>query len=218
MIDYEQLLTSARPLILSASGWRKIFAATGEEEDASPRLLPEDKALVAVMIAAFCRFLTEEGLSPNAATIAVATDSRPTGPAIMGQVVACLDATGYSVAVVGISAAPEVMAWAKEDSQVDAFVYISASHNPIGHNGIKFGLATGGVLDGEQASRLILLFKQLLDDREQALAAIARSESRDEERVRSQLAKASFLRNKPLIATIVSPQNGHRELQRSGSR
>ncbi|WP_020613752.1 hypothetical protein [Sediminispirochaeta bajacaliforniensis] len=198
MIDYEQLLISAQPLILSASGWRKIFAATGEEEDSSPRLLPEDKALVAVMIAAFCRFLADEGFSPTATTIAVASDSRPTGPAIMEQVVACLDTTGYSVAVVGISAAPEVMAWAKEDSQVDAFVYISASHNPIGHNGIKFGLATGGVLDGEQASRLILFFKQLLDDREQTLSAIVRSESRDEERVRSLLATASFFKKQAL--------------------
>ena len=38
-------------------------------------------------------------------------------------------------------------------------MYISASHNPIGHNGIKFGLDSGGVLDGEQSAQLIALFK-----------------------------------------------------------
>lgn len=64
-----------------------------------------------------------------------------------------------------ISAAPEAMAWAGRSGQTDGFAYISASHNPIGHNGIKFGLNTGGVLDGEQSSLLISRYKETLASR-----------------------------------------------------
>ena len=48
-------------------------------------------------------------------------------------------------------AAPEIMAYARgvagaEREDAAGFVYVSASHNPRGHNGLKFGLGDGGVL------------------------------------------------------------------------
>jgi phosphoglucomutase len=43
-----------------------------------------------------------------------------------------------------------------------AFCYISASHNPIGHNGLKFGLDDGGVLEGNEAIKLIGAFKEYM--------------------------------------------------------
>lgn len=45
--------------------------------------------------------------------------------------------------------------------QADGFMYISASHNPIGHNGIKFGLNSGGVLNALQNALLVERFKTL---------------------------------------------------------
>jgi phosphoglucomutase len=43
------------------------------------------------------------------------------------------------------------------------FCYISASHNPIGHNGLKFGLDDGGVMKGAEANSLIESFKNYMD-------------------------------------------------------
>lgn len=44
--------------------------------------------------------------------------------------------------------------------RLHGFCYISASHNPPGHNGIKFGLSDGGVLSPDTAKRLIAELKQ----------------------------------------------------------
>ena len=51
------------------------------------------------------------------------------------------------------------MAYARE---CDGFVYISASHNPVGHNGIKFGFNDGGVIPGSEAAKLTALFLKFL--------------------------------------------------------
>ena len=42
------------------------------------------------------------------------------------------------------------------------FIYISASHNPVGHNGLKFGLADGGVLAPEKSVELAARLRSLL--------------------------------------------------------
>jgi phosphoglucomutase len=58
------------------------------------------------------------------------------------------------------------MAWARKSgvsSGNAGFIYISASHNPIGHNGIKFGLTDGGVLAAEEAAKLIANFRQFFE-------------------------------------------------------
>jgi phosphoglucomutase len=47
-------------------------------------------------------------------------------------------------------------------ADTSGFVYISASHNPIGHNGIKFGRTDGGVLPGSEAESLVRLFRALV--------------------------------------------------------
>ena len=42
-------------------------------------------------------------------------------------------------------------------------MYVSASHNPVGHNGIKFGLSRdGGVLNAQQAAQLIAIYKKMI--------------------------------------------------------
>ena len=63
----------------------------------------------------------------------------------------------------GVTSAPEIMAYAR---MLDGFIYISASHNPIGHNGIKFGTNDGGVLNGTENAALVKDFLALLDDEE----------------------------------------------------
>ena len=44
----------------------------------------------------------------------------------------------------------------------DGFFYISASHNPIGHNGYKFGV-NGGVLSKEEIDKGLARLKAVLE-------------------------------------------------------
>ena len=136
--------------VLSASGWRKIFARSGDEEDKTPAVSPADLALCALMAHCFADFCVSR-ISEREPVIVVGMDSRPTGPLIADIFCRVLTGAGCRVLFGGIMAAPEIMACARNH---DSFVYISASHNPVGHNGIKFGLNTGGVLNPAEADIL----------------------------------------------------------------
>jgi phosphoglucomutase len=93
----------------------------------------------------------------------VGCDTRPTGKAIVEVMIPVLEACGCRVCSAGVTAAPEVMAWARSVGNC-GFVYISASHNPIGHNGFKFGLADGGVLSADETAKLTANFRSLMAD------------------------------------------------------
>ena len=74
-------------------------------------------------------------------------------------------AYGCDVRYIFIASAPEIMAYTKTLRYIDGFMYVSASHNPIGHNGLKFGFDDGAVLGKKDAQPLIDEFKnRLLDD------------------------------------------------------
>jgi phosphomannomutase len=87
------------------------------------------------------------------------------------MVIAGLAAEGFDAVYPGAAAAPEVMARCAADDSVGAFAYVSASHNPLGHNGVKFGLG-GGVIGGTDARNLIGEFRALIR-KEGAAAALA---------------------------------------------
>lgn len=142
-------------MILSASGWRKVFAESGDGEDKSPEIGQTNTALSALIAETFAEYILKKvhGKKP---VIAVATDTRPTGPQIADAILRVLLNKGVTFHYVGVAAAPEIMAYAKS---LDGFIYISASHNPVGHNGIKFGLNDGGVLPAQETSILTAAFK-----------------------------------------------------------
>ena len=142
-------------MILSASGWRKVFAESGDGEDKSPEIGQTNTALSALIAETFAEYISKK-VSGKQPTVAVARDTRPTGEKIADAVLRVLVLKGISIRYVGIAAAPEIMAYARS---MDGFVYISASHNPVGHNGIKFGLNDGGVLPGQETDLLIKSFK-----------------------------------------------------------
>ena len=143
-------------MILSASGWRTVFALSGNEEDGGERISAEKQSIAVLAGTAFARYMT--GKKGKGCTVVVGTDTRPTGSAIAECIIRALLRAGLNVYFVGISAAPEIMAYARK---ADGFAYISASHNPIGHNGIKFGLSDGGVIPAQEAAVLIQSFKDL---------------------------------------------------------
>ena len=196
--SYHELQHAFDKLILSASGWRKVFAQSGNEEDKSPHVSTADRDIVFFAAQAFGEFIRTEFSCIQ--TVVIARDSRPTGAVLLEEAIRALLAlaatpesdigsmTGGShtrsasstsqmrppltVQSIGIAAAPEIMAYARSIGA--AFMYISASHNPIGHNGFKFGPDSGGVLDGALSARLITLFTQKCLNAQKDTAAMLR--------------------------------------------
>jgi len=151
--------------ILSASGWRGIFA--DGEESRSEKISKAHNIICACAAFVFAEYL-KHGNDIHAPVILFGTDTRPTGKAIADAMIPILLAHGCEVRYAGITAAPEIMAWAKSLDAAErnvsvGFIYISASHNPIGHNGIKFGLSDGGVLAAEESHKLIAAFRAFLE-------------------------------------------------------
>ncbi len=141
-------------MILSASGWRKVFAVSGDENDNTSDIGQDNLTLVQLIADVIGDYIFYKSANPS---IVVGIDTRPTGPAIAEAMIRIFMAKKIAVGYAGIIAAPEIMAYSHT---VDGFVYISASHNPIGHNGIKFGLNDGGVINGKENARLAEEFKK----------------------------------------------------------
>lgn len=157
--SHEQLQGELGSMILSASGWRKVFAVSGEEEDATEEIGAANGVLCALIAQVFADYLIQR-CGPGC-RIALGLDSRPTGAKIGDIIARVLAGRGLAVEYLFITAAPEIMAYARK---LDGFVYVSASHNPIGHNGIKFGLNDGGVLPGGETAKLTAAFTRLCGD------------------------------------------------------
>ncbi len=148
----EQIASTFEPMILSASGWRKIFAADGEEHSSTHEISDADKVILSTAARIFSRFMRRR--YPDSSLLLAATDSRPTGAAAAQVMIRTLLHEGWEVRYLGITAVPEVIAYNMMDSEIHGGIYISASHNPLGHNGLKF-FASAGVIGGEEAAELI---------------------------------------------------------------
>lgn len=159
-----KLNTELDKMILSASGWRKVFGE--HEESHNTYIKPEDKLIVAGVALVFYNYLAKKNNVPTkvAPLICTACDSRPTGNDISEAIIKTLISLGCQVRHLGICAAPEIMSYVKMRAEVAGFIYISASHNPIGYNGIKFGVSDGAVLGGEGSTEMIKEFKTLMSD------------------------------------------------------
>ena len=158
-------------MILSASGWRAVFAADGDEESASPEV--DASLLIAAGVAASCFAATCDASRGRRPRIAVGQDTRPTGPALSRAAARLILHAGADIDYLDVCASPEIMAYAALMEGIDGFFYISASHNPIGHNGLKMGGSDGGVLDGAAAATLISAFRREIA-RGEAVVATAR--------------------------------------------
>lgn len=159
---HDKIKVMIHNMILSASGWRKVFAQSGEEQDKNPEINENDKKISVIAAWVFFDYIKNATGQDNP-VIAVGTDSRPTGPAIADAMLRALIKKGAIVQYCSIVSAPEIMAFSKK---IDGFIYISASHNPIGHNGIKFGTNEGGVLNGTENAKVVKDFLSILDDDE----------------------------------------------------
>lgn len=162
---FQSIENAIERFILSASGFRAVFAEDGNEEADTSDIRQPDAVIVAVMVARFVKLLKERAGAEDDADvplrIAVGIDSRPTGPAIADVCIRTLAGLGVDVRYLFIVPAPEIMAYTRIAADLSGFVFVSASHNPIGHNGLKFGRDSGGVLDPEEASVLIRELREI---------------------------------------------------------
>ena len=156
-------------MILSASGWRKIFTENKDGESTTKEIGNDNKILSYLIGTTFSEYIKSASRKNNPEVV-IATDTRPTGAEIARVILNACTCSDIKCIYLGYAAAPEIMAYAKI---FDGFIYISASHNPIGHNGIKFGLSDGGVLEGSEAKKVIESFKkkcaEISEDEQKAL-------------------------------------------------
>jgi len=167
MVSREDINTAVDKMILSASGWRGIFAVNGDEECALEKILPVHKIICASAAFIFAEYLKSlpSGCQNSKPLVLLGTDTRPTGRAIIDVMIPVLLSAGCEVVYAGLTAAPEIMAWARlfgSKNCAAGYIYISASHNPIGHNGLKFGLTDGGVLAADETEKLIASFREFI--------------------------------------------------------
>ncbi|MBP5520028.1 MAG: phosphoglucomutase [Treponema sp.] len=160
-------------MILSASGWRKVFAASGNEQDKSPEITETDRSIAVIAADVFFDYLSKKS-GQQAPVIALGIDTRPTGPALADAMIHALIKKGAIIQYSAVTSAPEIMAFARK---IDGFIYISASHNPIGHNGIKFGTNDGGVLSGSENAKLVEDFLNRLKDDNLVIEAVKKAYS-----------------------------------------
>ncbi len=199
--SHDAVLSSSRDLILSASGWRKVFAADGNEESSSETISAEDTVLAGIIALSFAAFIKKK-TKKNDPLIVLGLDSRPTGPAIGDSMCRVFLSQGIAVQNLFIVAAPEIMAYSSCTSTIDGFAYISASHNPVGHNGLKFGIG-GGVIGGSDSGQLIDSFKELLKKPKSIADAVYSIENVDPEKY-GEVLQSSFIWKKEAYKTYLS--------------
>jgi phosphoglucomutase len=160
-------------MILSHSGWRGVFSVSGDEEDRTGGISTAQASIAAGAAVVFAEYLRSKDAAGKSGppVVLVGRDSRPSGKAIADIVNAALMSHNCEPRYAGITAAPEIMAWARSRGglpNICGFIYISASHNPIGHNGFKFGLSDGGVLPAQEMAVLAANLRSLLADPDSA--------------------------------------------------
>ncbi|HUU26469.1 MAG TPA: phosphatidylglycerol lysyltransferase, partial [archaeon] len=152
--------------IISFSGWRRVFAADKDEESRTAEISPLSALFTAAAAAAAARRLKKR-LGREPVTIAVAMDTRPTGSGIAFNVIRALLAERARVHWLSVAPTPEALSYTAGTEEVDGLIYVTASHNPVGHNGLKFAAADGGVIAPGENERLKGEFLNIFNSQEQ---------------------------------------------------
>jgi phosphoglucomutase len=198
--DLKDLDKKCSAMILSASGWRAVFAADGGEENAGAEITASHQAIAAAAAKVFADYVKNLNNEANPALI-IGRDTRPTGKSIADTMIRALLTEKCRVLYAGVTAAPEIMAYAKS-APAQGFIYISASHNPIGHNGLKFGLRDGGVIPGSEAKILIEAFHGFMAKPDRVSLAAELVNSAEENAVSAVYAGESQVKTEALNAYL----------------
>lgn len=105
------------------------------------------------------RFAQAFGTFTNGGKIVVGTDTRPSREMVKHAVIAGLLSTGCEIVDVGIVPVPTLQFIVRK-LNADGGIMITASHNPIEWNALKFVSSTGTFLTQQQIERVIDIYHQ----------------------------------------------------------
>ncbi|ANF34293.1 phosphoglucomutase [Borrelia turicatae] len=160
ILNMTNLSNAINEMILSHSGFRKIFAKSKNENSIEYEINDDDKILVALITLTISNYFKDKPKK----YINVGSDSRATGNIISEIIIKTLILNNNSVKFFGILPIPEILAYTKENQNSKGFIYISASHNPTGYNGIKIGLNDGGVLNSNETKKIICQIRSNIEN------------------------------------------------------
>jgi len=125
-----------------------MVSVSGVRGRVAEALTPE---IVTRFAAAFGSYLrSETGKRPR---VVVARDSRTSGPMFMRAAIAALQSVGCDVVEAGIAPTPTAL-FAIRQHQAAGAIVVTASHNPVEWNALKFASGEGMFLDAQQAPRM----------------------------------------------------------------
>jgi len=183
--------------IASASGIRQIFDATyGDDETdyvdgTGTEITDAAKIHVSTIADCFAELLREHSKKENP-KIVVAIDSRHTGTAIADIIIRTLIYNKINVLYPFIIPITELAVYSRETS--DGFIYISASHNPRGYNGLKLGFDDGRLLPGDVARAFIEKYQSRLKDKQNTIKMINCVNNVRADKIQEIYAKIDFCR------------------------
>ncbi|AHH09942.1 Phosphomannomutase [Borrelia parkeri SLO] len=160
ILNMTNLRDAINEMILSPSGFRKIFAKSKNENSIEYEINDDDKILVALITLTISNYFKDKPKK----YINVGLDSRATGIIISEIIIKTLILNNNNVNFFGILPIPEILAYTKEHQNSKGFIYISASHNPTGYNGIKIGLNDGGVLNSNEIKKIICQIRSNIEN------------------------------------------------------
>ncbi|WP_273353306.1 phosphoglucosamine mutase [Corynebacterium resistens] len=158
--------------------------------------------------AAACVLVNKEGLGQRRPTAVIGRDPRVSGEMLEAAIAAGMASQGVNVLKVGVLPTPAV-AFLTDDFGADMGVMISASHNPMPDNGIKFFAAGGHKLDDQVEDAIEEMMLDLPEDGPTG-AAIGRVIEESEEALERYLAHLRSAVTTPLdgIRVVVDCANG----------
>jgi phosphomannomutase len=119
-------------------------------------------------------------------TIVIGRDTRKSGPVFRGAVISGLNAVGCTVIDLGIVPTPTVLFMVKK-LKAQGGIAITASHNPIQWNALKFITRRGQFLDEKEFKRLskVVLKKDSVEKKTEKNTVLKRGEERHIEAIAS---------------------------------
>ncbi|WP_391118383.1 phosphoglucosamine mutase [Psychrobacillus sp. L3] len=136
----------------------KYFGTDGVRGVANTELTPE----LAFKLGRVGGYILTKG-AENRAKVLIGRDTRVSGHMLEGALVAGLLSVGVEVMRLGVISTPGV-AYLTRVMSADAGVMISASHNPVADNGIKFFGSDGFKLSDKQEEEIELLIDAEVDE------------------------------------------------------
>ncbi|MBG0764712.1 MAG: hypothetical protein H0S78_07450 [Tissierellales bacterium] len=137
---------------------RKYFGTDGIRGIANKELTPE----LAYKVARAGGYFLSKNIKKGKGKIIIGTDTRISKDMLEGALTAGLNSIGVDVISVGIIPTPGV-AYLTRKLEADGGIVISASHNPVEYNGIKFFNKNGYKLTPEEEDEIEALIDKVQD-------------------------------------------------------